>query len=200
MFTGIVKALCPIVETKAIDGILHLGIELPSQDNLEVGASIAVDGVCLTVTSYRNNIAYFDAIPETLQRTTLHQASTGRMVNIERAARFGDEIGGHILSGHIWGIASIANITPYQGSYIFTCTCPPPWTKYLLPKGYIALDGISLTLASVDPKGEFTVHIIPETFRSTTLGNKKAGSQLNLELDSQTQTIVDTVEAFLSKK
>lgn len=112
---------------------------------------------------------------------------------MERAAKFGDEIGGHLLSGHIFGMAQIDKIDLSSNNCAIFFKCAPEWTQYLFPKGYVALNGVSLTLVDVDPKGLFSVHLIPETLKRTTFGSSRSGDWVNLEFDSQTQAIVDTL-------
>jgi riboflavin synthase len=137
-------------------------------------------------------------IAETLERTTLKNLAPGQIVNIERSAKIGDEIGGHILSGHIFATAEITQITPLgEEQKILTFKAPKILGKYLFPKGYIALNGVSLTLVETDIEGGFTVHLIPETLRATTFGQSHVGDLVNVEIDSQTQAIVHTVENFL---
>lgn len=202
MFTGIVRALCPIKDILQSPNNKQIIVQLPAElsHNLSLGASIAVDGVCLTAVSQHGSLVTFDVIPETLQRTTLKNLQINTLVNIERAAAIGDEIGGHLLSGHIWGTVTIVKKQNYADYSILTCSCPQEWTKYLVPKGFVSLDGASLTLVEVNPKGEFSVHLIPETLQRTTLGIKKVGDLINLELDSQTQAIVDTIERLYGKR
>ncbi|MFA6916060.1 MAG: riboflavin synthase subunit alpha [Parachlamydiales bacterium] len=202
MFTGIVRALCPIHDIKDMVNNKQIAISLPLSlsQGLKLGASIAVDGVCLTVVTIEETTVTFDVIPETLKRTTLGKLQPHILVNIERSATIGDEIGGHLLSGHVWGIVTIKEKRDFPDYSILTCACPAEWTKYLLPKGYVALDGVSLTLVDVVRNGMFTVHLIPETLQRTTLGKKKAGDSINLELDSQTQTIVDTIERLYGQE
>lgn len=201
MFTGIVQALRPVTgiiqQPRRLRYAIDLGKEL--SQHLKTGSSISVDGVCQTVTCLDGSLAWFDAIEETLNKTTLKQLKKGQLVNIERAARFGDEIGGHILSGHIYGTATIAEIEKAQGNYVVTLQCPPGWMRYLFEKGFIALDGASLTLVDVSPNGRFTVHLIPETLQRTTFGVKKVGDMVNLEFDTHTQAIVDTVERVIQR-
>lgn len=193
MFTGIVKALCKVEKFEKKEMIAHLTILLTPEltHNLEIGASVAINGVCLTATEIDGNRVSFDLIQETLDRTNLVHIQPGDKVNIERSAKFGDEIGGHLLSGHVYGTATISNIQ----DNIFTLATSPSWMKYFFPKGFIALDGISLTLVNTHPTGSFTVHLIPETLKTTTLGFKKVGDLINVELDARTQTIVDTLLA-----
>lgn len=202
MFTGIIKGIGKVTQVVEKPGLLRIRIAVdnPFLSNLEIGASIAIDGTCLTVVAFTSKEVEFDVINETLEKTTLKFLKHGDSVNMERAARFGDEIGGHVLSGHIYGTVILDHIQQTPNNYILSFKCPAEWTKYLLPKGYVALNGTSLTLVDVDKKrGIFTVHLIPETLQKTTFGTKKVNDPVNLELDSQTQTIVDTVEAVLSQ-
>ena len=203
MFTGIIKGIGKVEQVIEKPGLLRIRISANSHflSNLEIGASISIDGTCLTAVAFAPNEVEFDVINETLEKTTLKFLKQGDSVNMERAARFGDEIGGHILSGHIYGTVIIDHIEQTPNNHIISFKCPAEWTKYLLPKGYVALNGTSLTLVNVDKKqGTFTVHLIPETLQKTTFGTKKVNDFVNLELDSQTQAIVDTVEAVLRDK
>jgi riboflavin synthase len=190
MFTGIVQKLCPVAAIEKLPHHVKLAVALDDQTHLQLGASIAIDGVCLTVVKKDGSTVWFDVIEETLSKTTLNDVAVGKMVNVERAARFGDEIGGHLVSGHVIGTAEIEKIEENR----YTFRCHPDWMKYFLPKGYIAVDGISLTIVDVDSKGTFSVHLIPETLARTTLGIKSQGTRVNIEIDAQTQAIVDTVE------
>lgn len=188
MFTGIIRAIGEVAELKKKEGLLQYAVSFPHKD-LECGASVSIDGVCQTVVKIENGQVWFDAIDETLKRTTFDSLHIGQKVNIERSAKIGDEIGGHLLSGHIYGTALLSHI---EGN-IYTFTLPPDWMKYLFSKGYIAIDGISLTLVDVE-KGKFTVHLIPETLQRTTLGTKRPGDRVNIEFDALTQAAVETVE------
>lgn len=202
MFTGIVQAQVEVKELEKKPDLFHIALELPSslRENIELGASIALDGVCLTVTSEEDGLVTFDAMGTTLSLTTLGNLEIGSKVNVERAARFGDEIGGHLLSGHILGTCEIAHIETSENNQKNTFRCPTEWMKYILPKGYIALDGASLTIVDTTPsQGTFTVSFIPETLERTTFGWKEVGDRVNLEIDSQTQTVVDTVERVLAE-
>jgi len=190
LFSGIVKELCPVSSVKTSPDLLTFSLTATPQfcDGLQIGASVAVDGVCLTVVSLYNGEITFDVIPETLKKTTLDDLFTGRVVGCERSLRMGDEIGGHLLSGHVWGVASIHKIE----CNVMTIACPQEWMRYILPKGFIALDGASLTVVDVSEAGFFTVHLIPETLRMTALGLKKEGNSVNLEIDSRTQAMIDS--------
>lgn len=202
MFTGIVQALRPVNEVIPQPGSMRYAIDLGHElaENLQAGASVAVDGVCQTVTAIEGSLAWFDAIGETLKKTTLKTLTPGQLVNIERAARFGDEIGGHLLSGHVYGVAEIVDIQRPKGNCIVTLRCPPGWTRYLFEKGFVALDGASLTLVDVSADGTFSVHLIPETLQRTTLGIKGIGAPVNVEIDAHTQAIVDTVERVMKNR
>lgn len=196
MFTGIVAKLVPVVAVEKHSHWLKYAIEIHEQENLSLGASISVDGVCQTVVAIQGSYVWFDVIQETLEKTTLSDLQLGQLVNIERAARFGDEIGGHFVSGHVYGTATILKIEENR----YTLGCPPEWMKYFFKKGFVAIDGVSLTIVDVNLEGSFTVHLIPETLSRTTLGIKRAGSRVNIELDSQTQTIVETIERMATRQ
>lgn len=200
MFTGIVRGIGTITRITTSPGLKHFTITAPASflADLEIGASIAIDGVCLTVVKCTATEVHFDLIGETLARTSLKYVKEGDLVNLERAARFGDEIGGHIVSGHISDAVIVTAIERKEHNYILSLTCAQTWTKYLFPKGFIALNGASLTLVDVDKsQGIFTVHLIPETLEKTTFRMKKAGDPINMEIDTQTQAIVDTVMQYM---
>lgn len=156
--------------------------------------SVAINGTCLTVTRQEGHRLYFDAMQETLRLTTLGDLKPGDETNFERAARIGDEIGGHLLSGHIHTTATIVDILRPENNVTLWFELPETWAKYIFPpKGYIAINGASLTIGEVEGN-RFNVHLIPETLRATTFGKAtKGGQKVNIEIDSQTQTIVDTL-------
>ncbi|WP_203300381.1 riboflavin synthase subunit alpha [Marinobacter sediminum] len=194
MFTGIVQGIAIVEEVTAAPGLSTLVIRLPDNKaaGITIGASVAVNGTCLTVTRQDNNDLYFDAMQETLQCTTLGDLQPGHEINFERAARIGDEIGGHLLSGHIHTTATIAEIVKTENNVTLWFEVPEAWTKYIFTKGYIAINGASLTIGEVEGN-RFNVHLIPETLRATTFGSASEGQRVNIEIDSQTQTIVDTL-------
>ncbi len=197
MFTGIVKGLLKVQSIKLLPGLMQLGIEFTYQlvKDLEIGASVSINGVCLTVVKIEGLTVYFDLIQETLNLTNLALLSINDYVNVERSARFGDEIGGHLLSGHIKGQALIHKIDNPSNNHLVTLQAPQGMIKYFFSKGYIALDGVSLTLVDVNRHNHtFSVHLIPETLRQTTFGFKKEGSKVNVEIDTQTQIIVDSLQ------
>lgn len=202
MFTGIVQGTAKLINIEDKPGFQTFFFELPSHllKDLQIGASVAVNGTCLTVTKIKGQNIFFDVIDETLQKTNLSLLKPNEMVNIERSARIGDEIGGHLLSGHITEKVPVLSINRHNNQHILSLQASEYARKYLLPKGYVALNGASLTLVDVMPQGIFTVHLIPETLRVTTFGNIKENDWVNLELDSQTQTIVDTLERLQLRK
>ncbi len=193
MFTGIVAGTAEITRIIEKKEIRSFSIDLgPYLENLTVGASVSIDGVCLTVVSINGDIVDFDVIDETLRRTTMSMKEEGDNVNIERSLKFGDELGGHILSGHIMTKARILEIEDRGEGVDMIIEIPDDVNPYIMEKGYIAIDGISLTIGSVS-NNSFELHIIPETLRVTTIGQKDVGEFVNLEIDSQTQSIVQTI-------
>ena len=194
MFTGIVQGTGSVHSIEG-DSTRTFTIQIPSTDGLEIGGSVSIDGVCLTATSIGQQVT-FDVIPETIHRTTLGSLKPGDSVNVERALKFGDELGGHLLSGHIMGTAHISKVHDQD----YTICCPPEMTDYIQEKGYIAVDGISLTIGETDGNGGFHVHIIPETLRLTTLGNKAVGDRVNIEIDAMTQAVVETTKRMMEQR
>lgn len=202
MFTGIVQGSFPLLSVEHKPGLHSFTIDLPAPllEGLTLGASVAVDGVCLTVTDFEHGKVYFDVMQQTLSLTTLGDLSCGDVVNIERSAKQGVEIGGHILSGHIDGYAQVVAIEQPENNLFVTYRAPAEKIKYIFSKGFVGLNGCSLTVAEVDKsEGTFMVCYIPETLRVTTHGEKKVGDKINFEVDRQTQAIVDTVENFLGE-
>ena len=193
MFTGIVQDTAKVVQIDQVGSITSLLIRLPDVASLKIGASVSIDGVCLTVTSIDQDLVSFDIIQETISRTTLGTLQVEDSVNIERSLKFGDEIGGHLLSGHIMATGLINKRTELGDGLDLSIIAPPSIEKYLQEKGYIAIDGISLTLGEVE-NSRFNLHLIPETIRQTTIGSKQIGDAVNLEIDSTMQTIIATVE------
>ena len=192
MFTGIVQGTGCV---QSVQGDTVVTVEIPSTEGLEVGGSVSIDGVCLTATSVGKSVT-FDIIQETLERTTLGSLSPGSNVNVERALKFGDELGGHLLSGHIMGTAEIITIKNQD----YTIKCPTEMAEFIQEKGYIAVDGISLTIGETDGEGCFDVHIIPETLRLTTLGGKSVGDHVNIEIDAMTQAVVETTKRLMESR
>ncbi len=201
MFTGIVQAAVPVVARIDKPQLATLTLALPEamRAGLAIGASVAVDGTCLTVAAIEGGHVDFDVMIETLRVTTLGALREGDRVNVERAARFGDEIGGHPLSGHVHASVEIVAIETPENNHRLVFRAPAALIKYILPKGYIALNGCSLTVGSV-AGDTFDVFLIPETLRVSTFADKRVGDRINLEVDAQTQAIVDTVERVLATR
>ena len=196
MFTGIVAASCEVVATEQGEEVRSIVVDLGGyDDDLEIGASVAIDGVCMTVVSAIDGHVRFEAIPETLERTTMGLLKQGSRVNIERSLRMGDELGGHILSGHIMSTARILQRTQKGEGIDLLIEHQADTKPYILEKGYVAVDGMSLTVGEVQSEG-FNLHIIPETLRITTIGAKTDGDLVNIEVDSRTQAVVDTIRSM----
>jgi riboflavin synthase len=198
MFTGIVQGKGRVVSIVDGDAIRTLVIDLPNVEGLKLGASVAINGVCLTAANIEGSTVHFDVIQETLQRTSIGELEPQSEVNVERSLSFGDEIGGHLLSGHIMGTGLVHAADSLGEGMNLKILVPREMRKFVLEKGYIGVDGISLTVGEV-VDGTFSLHIIPETLRLTTLAQRSVGDAVNLEIDSTTQTIVSTVERYLSR-
>jgi riboflavin synthase len=199
VFTGIVQGLCRVGSVVDEPGLRHLEIDLGGLiSGLQTGASVAVNGVCLTATGTADGFARFDVIRESLARSNLGAIRAGDLVNVERSLKFGDEIGGHILSGHVADVVTVARIDAGPNERTIWFEVGRAWLAYLFHKGFVALDGASLTIAAVDSaRGWISVSLIPETIARTTLGRVTAGDRVNLEIDAQTQAIVATVQRLL---
>jgi riboflavin synthase len=198
MFTGIVQGTVRVVKILKKENFQTHVLEMPQElrKGLTLGASVAHNGCCLTVTKIEGDFISFDLMQETLKVTNLGLLAEGDNVNIERAAKFGDEIGGHSMSGHINLCSTISDVINTANNCTIWFTMPMPSMKYVLTKGYIGIDGCSLTIGEVKDN-QFCVHLIPETLERTLFGIRKIGDVVNIEIDPQTQAIVDTVERVL---
>lgn len=201
MFTGIVQGVGQVASIDDQPGLRRFEFALDRRltGGLEIGASVAVDGVCLTVTAFSGGSVQFDVMRQTLDTTTLGTLKDGDCVNIERSARYGDEVGGHVVSGHIDATASIIAIDESENNREIDYRVDSALMPFILPRGFIAINGCSLTVATIDREANtFRVCLIPETLRATTHGDKRPGDKLNVELDRQTQAIVTTVQSYLN--
>lgn len=183
MFTGLVLGKGKLIEKRPSGSGMVFGLEADFDltDPAE-GESIAVNGVCLTAMKIRNRSFIVDVSPETLSRTNLGNLAVGSVVNLERALRLADRLGGHLVSGHVDAVASILQRKP-EGDFVrFTFTAPAGFGRYIIEKGSICIDGISLTVNHCDDK-TFSVAIIPHTLEVTTLGGRKQGDTVNIEVD-----------------
>lgn len=184
MFTGIVEELGHVRDVHHREGGARIEIDATTVlGDAAVGDSIAVNGCCVTVVEVADGWWAADAVIETLERTALGALETGDPVNLERAVRLTDRLGGHLVQGHVDAVGHVAARTPLpDGSTRFTFAAPPDLLRYVVEKGSIAVDGISLTATSVDDK-QFEVAVIPHTLAVTTLGHKHEGAPVNLEID-----------------
>ena len=221
LFTGIVQGRARVLSSERSGETVRLIVCFPPGlcDDVAIGASVSLNGTCLTATSKKRAegaentgmCIAFDIVDETLRRTNLGIAQPGSELNFERSARLGDEIGGHNVSGHVCCTAHVASIIRQDDGNVqmkFVLD-DPSWGKYILPKGYVAVNGCSLTVGEAEndcdvaggnPSASFTVYLIPETLRVTVFGTLKVKDLVNIEVESQTQTIVDTVERVLSNR
>ncbi|MES9845906.1 MAG: riboflavin synthase subunit alpha [Candidatus Sedimenticola sp. 6PFRAG5] len=201
MFTGIVQGTAEVVSIVEKTDFRTHTIRMPHDlvNGLEPGASVAHNGCCLTVVGIDDDLVSFDLMKETLRVTNLGELITGSRVNFERAARFGDEIGGHQMSGHIICTAEVTRIIDSENNRQVWFRIPADLMKYVFIKGYIGIDGISLTIGDV-AAGEFCVNLIPETLARTNMSTRQQGERVNIEIDPQTQAIVDTVERVMENR
>ena len=192
MFTGIVQELGSVnaLLKNELGFTLKVDVNEGFSDGLLIGASIAVNGCCLTVTEFDENSISFDVIKETIRVTNLEYLELADKVNLERSLKYGDEVGGHILSGHVSCCAE-AILKEQEGETELVMKCPSEWRKYILLKGYVAVNGASLTVAQVSEDG-FSVFLIPETLASTNLSLIEDKDQVNIEID---QTIMAAFQA-----
>ena len=200
MFTGIVQGLVAVKAVKEERDLSRIELDLGElAQGIELGASVAVNGTCLTVTRATDSgVVSFDIIKETLDTTNLGALSAGSLVNVERSFKVGDEVGGHIVSGHVTATASLCDLRDEGHDRVLTFTLDPQWLRFVLHKGYVGVDGASITVSSVDRENStFSISLIPETIERTTLGRLLIGEHVNVEVDSQTQTIVETIERVM---
>lgn len=195
MFTGLIQALGKIesLEKRGGGAVLTVGTDLPL-DDMKIGDSIAVDGVCLTVVGRSARSFTAEISPETLRRSTLAQAAPGRPVNLEKSLRLSDFLGGHLVSGHVDGTGEVVRVLREGSGWRYRFRAPREIGRYLIEKGSVAVDGISLTVAGIE-EPEFEAAVVPHTAGATTLGMKKPGDPVNLEIDP----IAKYVEKFLGR-
>ena len=208
MFTGIVQGVGAVCATADSQGLRRLSLSCPEGflADIQTGASIAVDGVCLTVAGFDERRARvdFDVMQQTMSVTTLGRLGPSAAVNLERAARQGAEVGGHALSGHVDFLARLQQVSQPENNHVLRVQVPDPWMRYIFAKGYVAVNGASLTVAQAhcDPDGSgwFEVWLIPETLRLTTFGSKAPGDALHIEVDRATQALVETVRRTVDEQ
>ncbi len=207
MFTGIVQTKATVIKAQLENAVMRLVISVDNTylEKLTHGASIAINGCCLTVVSFETQPhdvvgqVTFDVIDETLKLTNLGNLKAGDKVNFERSMTFGTELGGHIVSGHIHTLAKLVTVKHTDDNVMMRLQLEPSWLDYVLYKGFISVNGCSLTVGEVFDDG-FALHLIPETLSITNLGDASEGDDFNIEVDQQTYAIVNTVERYMKRK
>jgi len=197
MFTGLIEAVCTVKSVSAgvaSGGSLVVDLGGLAQDG-KTGDSIAVSGVCLTITRLQGTVATFGLSPETLEHSTLGLLRPAAKVNIERAMRPSDRLGGHIVQGHVDGVGTVKAVKRLGEFADIECAVGPALLEQMVPKGSVAVDGVSLTIAGIGPEG-FRVATIPETLNRTTLGNAYIGQRVNLETDILVKVVRRQLEAI----
>ena len=193
MFTGLIETVGEVVEAKGTSGGLRLRLQTDLADQVTPGESLAVNGVCLTVTLAEKGEVHADVGPETVRVTTLGSLHRGQLVNLERSMRADARIGGHFVQGHVDGTGLIEEVRAQGDAYWLTIAFPSTLAPYLIRKGSIAVDGISLTVAGLGD-GQFDIMIIPFTWQQTNLRALKAGDRVNLECDMIGKYVARTLE------
>lgn len=197
MFTGLIETQGIITRTEHVAGGMRLEVYAPEFGrDMALGDSVAVDGACLTIVKFIRGAFLSDVTDETLQRTTLGELRQGGHVNLERAMRLSDRLGGHIVSGHVDAVGKLAMRQPGGNGSLYRFGAPPDLVGFLVEKGSVAVDGISLTVASLHKDG-FTAAVIPHTEQVTTLGEKAIGAKVNLESDLFAKYVKKYVAAYL---
>jgi riboflavin synthase len=183
MFTGIIETVGIVEGVELGDGLTRLVVDAqPIADGVELGDSVSVNGGCLTVTSIRDGRLSFEAVRETMERTSLGDLKAGARVNLERAVRAGDRLDGHIVQGHVDGVGTVRQMVREGNDVRLQIDCEPELADCVVEKGSIAIDGVSLTVAALSPSG-FEVALIPHTLEVTTLGDRQPHDRVNLEVD-----------------
>jgi len=184
MFTGIVRERGTVEQLKKRNGLLELTVQAPGlAGRVEPSESVCVNGVCLSVVKSLRGALVFEVIPETQGLTGLGSLRPGDPVNLEPSLTLADRLGGHILLGHVDGVGRVIRVLEIKGERVLKIRVAPELGRYIAPKGPVAVDGISMTVGSAPTRETFTIHVIPETLRRTTLSGKKAGDSINIEID-----------------
>ena len=200
MFTGLIEAICTVKSVHRVDGAARLTVDLgKTADETRIGGSIAVNGTCLTVAGLDGSIASFDVSRETLTKSTLDGLKPGQGVNVELAMKAEGRFGGHIVAGHIDGVAVIKAIERQSRFANIKFAADAELLDQMVVKGSVAIDGISLTIAGLD-QSSFSVAIIPQTLAKTTLGSAKVGDEVNIEIDIIAKMVKKQLEMVLPQK
>ena len=197
MFSGIVRALGQVVSTESRDGGIRIGIRAPLP-GLDPGASVAVNGVCLTVAASQEGVLAFDAVGATLNRTRLGELRLGDRVNLEPSLKLGDPMDGHVVTGHVDGVGTVRSRRAGQGAVWFTIGAPALLMSQIALRGSVAVDGVSLTVAEVEDNA-FQVSIVPYTLEATLFGEYTTGHQVHLETDVLAKYVERAVTALAPK-
>jgi riboflavin synthase len=195
MFTGLVEALGTVRDRGREGPGDRLTVEAPFAGEVGLGESVAVNGACLTVVGRGGGAVAFQVGPETLGRTNLGTLRPGDRVNLERSLRLSDRLGGHLVQGHVDGLGTVARREPQGEWETVWFACPPELAAQMVPKGSVAVDGVSLTLVEVGP-ARFSVALIPHTLANTTLGHKGPGEAVNLETDLLAKYVAKCLQAL----
>jgi riboflavin synthase len=199
MFTGIIQTIGEVVDIDKERGDPRFFIKTDiNLEGVPIGASISHSGCCLTVVEKEGKVFATDVSAETLSKTNLVGWAKGTRINLETSLKMGDEMGGHIVTGHVDGLAEITTITPEGESHRLTIKPPHDLMRYIAPKGCVALDGISLTVNEVS-ENSFGVNIIPHTWDVTTLRGKQVGDRLNIEIDTIARYAIRSIEAVMDR-
>jgi len=200
MFTGLIEAVCTVMSVRRSESTMLLSVDLGElTDDSKIGDSIAINGVCLTIARLEGGVATFELSGETLARSALNKLKPSSQVNVERAIKAADRFGGHFVQGHIDGTATIKKIDKHGRFADMKFAAEPGLLNAMVGKGSVAVDGISLTIASID-QNSFTVALIPETLNKTTLSKVKIGDEVNIETDIIVKTIKTQLEKILPQK
>ena len=197
MFTGLIEAVCTVKSARRSDNAMLLSIDLAGlADDNKIGDSVAINGVCLTIAKLEGSLATFDISAETLAKSTLDKLKPSSQVNVERAVKATDRFGGHFVQGHIDGTATIKTIDKRGQFADMKFIAEAELLDQMVVKGSVAVDGISLTIAGMD-QNSFTIALIPETLKNTTLGRAKIGDAVNIETDIIVKTIKKQLDKIL---
>ncbi|MBE3638818.1 riboflavin synthase subunit alpha [Mangrovicoccus algicola] len=200
MYTGIVQTVAPVTRLSRHEGHVSLTLDLPQARvaDLQVGGSVAVEGVCLSATAIEGTEVSFDAMTATLERTNLGRLEPGGRANVERSMRMDEENGGHVVAGHVSCTAELVAVKTDGAGAHLAFRVPAPWSGYIFERGFLAVNGCSLTVA--EAAGDvFTIYLIPETLRQTTFPDYRVGDAVNIEVDHQTKVTVDVLERTLER-
>jgi riboflavin synthase len=210
MFAGIIESVCKVTAVRPGgttprgapargSGAVRLEIELGQlAAGLQQGASVAINGACLTLVEARGGVSGFEVVPETWRLTNLRFLQTGDLVNVERSLRMGDRIDGHFVQGHVEGLGTVDRVARDAGEYRIWVRATPELMRYIVRKGSIALDGVSLTIADVDGE-RFSVALIPTTLTNTVLRLRQPADRVNIETDILARLVVSRLEAVTGR-